>query len=97
MGQRDRPPDNFLGYLGPALLPDADYAIYGWVGNTGVKFLMVLKENYETRSEDRIRQFLQGLEKLYQTTKLNPFHDPEVDFRSLKFDERLNKLTLELS
>jgi hypothetical protein len=102
MAQRERTSENYLGYLGPALLPDADYAIYGWVGNTGVKFLLVLKENYETRSEERIklvrpRQFLQGLEELYQATKLNPFHDPEVDFTSARFSVRLDKLATYLS
>lgn len=46
--------ENFLKYLGPALLPEADYAIYAWISFAGVKFLLILKENYEKRDEERI-------------------------------------------
>lgn len=43
-----------MGYLGPAHLPDADYALYGSVSFTNVKFLIVLQDNYEPRNDDRI-------------------------------------------
>ena len=38
---------NFLGYLGPALLGEGDYALYGWLSYTGYKFVCILRENYE--------------------------------------------------
>lgn len=75
---------NFLGYLGPALLGEGDYALYGWLSFTGVKFVAVLKECYEQRNDEKIKNLMQELENLYKKTISNPFHDPK-DFVSSRF------------
>ncbi|OMJ82185.1 hypothetical protein SteCoe_17206 [Stentor coeruleus] len=81
---------NYLGYLGPALLGEGDYALYGWLSFTGVKFVAVLKENYEQRNDEKIKSLMQKLEQLYIKTISNPFHDPS-DFTSVKFIDKLQK------
>lgn len=83
---------NYLGYLGPALLGEGDYALYGWLSFTGVKFVAVLKENYEQRNDEKIKSLMQGLEALYVRTTSNPFHDTQ-DFSSSKFVEKLQRLS----
>ena len=81
---------NFLGYLGPALLGEGDYALYGWLSYTGVKFVAVLREYYETRNDEKIKQLMQELENLYISTISNPFHDTK-DFTSSKFVGQLQQ------
>jgi hypothetical protein len=81
---------NYLGYLGPALLGEGDYALYGWLSFTGVKFVAVLKENYEQRNDEKIKMLMQKLEDLYVKTISNPFHD-QKDFASTSFTEKLQK------
>jgi hypothetical protein len=51
--------DTYLGYLGPFLVPEGDYAVYGAVNHTGVKFIIVLRDNYESRNENQIRSFVE--------------------------------------
>jgi hypothetical protein len=51
--------ETYLGYLGPFLVPEGDYAIYGAVNHTGVKFVVVLRDNYEARNENSIRSFVE--------------------------------------
>ncbi|OMJ80229.1 hypothetical protein SteCoe_19543 [Stentor coeruleus] len=81
---------NYLGYLGPALLGEGDYALYCWLSFTGVKFVAVLKENYEQRNDEKIKSLMQKLEQLYIKTISNPFHDPS-DFTSVKLIDKLQK------
>lgn len=89
--------ENFLGYLGPALLPESDYSVFGWLGYTGVKILAVITENYDSRNEEKIRavrnmQFLEEVQKLYRAVKNNPFYN-KTDFASQKFKKKLNEAT----
>lgn len=86
---------NYLGYLGPALLGEGDYALYGWISYTGVKFIAVLKENYEQRNEEKIKVFMQKIEGLYTRTISNPFH-VQQDFSGTSFCSKLQKLGNEL-
>jgi len=81
---------NYLGYLGPALLGEGDYALYGWVSFTGVKFIVVILENYEQRNDEKIKAFLQNIENLYQRTMSNPFYSSH-DFSSSSFLKKLQK------
>ena len=83
---------NYLGYLGPALLGEGDYALYGWLSFTGVKFVAVLKETYEQRNDEKIKSLMQNLENLYVKTISNPFHDSN-DFLSNAFVDKLQKLS----
>lgn len=83
---------NYFGYLGPALLGEGDYALYGWLSFTGVKFVAVLKENYEQRNDEKIKDLMQKLEKLYVKTISNPFHD-EKDFGSAQFVDKLERIS----
>ena len=83
---------NYLGYLGPALLGEGDYALYGWLSFTGVKFVAVLKENYVQRNDEKIKSLMQNLENFYIKTISNPFHNPE-DFTSPRFIEKLQKIS----
>ena len=82
---------NYLGYLGPALLGEGDYALYGWLNYIGTKFVVVLKENYEQRNEEKIKALMEDFEKLYIRTISNPFHN-EKYFTSTSFIEKLQKL-----
>ena len=83
---------NYLGYLGPALLGEGDYALYGWLSFTGVKFVAVLKENYEQRNDEKIKALMQNLENLYVKTISNPFHDAK-DFGTSGFVDKLQRIS----
>lgn len=51
--------ETYLGYLGPFLVPEGDYAIYGAVNHTGVKFIIILRDNNEQRNENSIKSFVE--------------------------------------
>ena len=67
--------------------------MYGAVNYTGVRFVLLLQENYDSRREDDIKTYLRALMALHQRTVLNPFYRSAKVFTSPRFLSKLDSLT----
>lgn len=85
--------ETFLGYLGPTMFPQEDFAMYGAVNYTGVRFVLLLQDTYDPRKEEDIRLYLHKLMALHQRTVLNPFYRSAKVFSTPGFLAKLDALT----
>lgn len=76
--------DCYLGLLFPA----AEYQVYGYITNTRIKFLLVLRD--PSPRDDLLALLFKQLHATYVDHVSNPFGSPGMIARSANFDAAVN-------
>jgi hypothetical protein len=80
-------------YLG-LLFPADEFNVYGYLSNTGIKFVVVTSESLE--NDASIHFLMQQLHEAYSANIFNPFASPDGPITSKRFAARVGQLVAQI-
>lgn len=90
---RKTPGEVFDTYLG-MLYPTEDYKVYGYISNTGIKFMLVVDD---LQKDEEIRMMFKRFHTAYVDAVSNPFYTTSTPVTSKQFDASVRTIVTSIS